>query len=264
MMIPPIKTKDNLGFTLIELLVVIAIVAILASLLLPVLTKSKAKVEGATCANNIKQLGLAWQLYADENGDLLVNNHGVPETLARRQTWANNVEDWVDGEDNTNVVYLSESKLGPYANRSTRIYKCPADREPAANGERIRSMSMNGMVGNPGELTNRFNPLYVQFYKAAEAPNPAGIFVFLDEHCDTLNDGFFINRLEDYTWGNVPGSYHNGAVNLSFVDGHLESHRWVVADTIRAPVKGAARGGFPATPRTDFEWLKVRMSVKKP
>jgi len=125
-------------------------------------------------------------------------------------------------------------------------------------------MSMNAMVGNPGELTNRFNPLYLQFYKAAQVPNPSMIFVFLDEHCDTLNDGFFVNRLEDYRWGNVPGSYHKGAVNLSFVDGHQESHRWIIGDTVRPARQGAARGGFPATPPTDFEWLKARTSFKKP
>src|SRR5712671_1959881 len=156
------------AFTLIELLVVIAIIAILASLLLPVLTKSKDKAEGVACAANQKQLSLAWLLYAAENGDLLVNNHGVSETFARRQTWANNVEDWLDGDDNTNLVYLSDSKLGPYASRATQIYKCPTDREPAANGQRIRSMSMNALVGNPGEVTNRFNPLYVQFFKSTE------------------------------------------------------------------------------------------------
>lgn len=85
--------KKGRGFTLIELLVVIAVIAILAALLLPVLGNSKAKAEGLTCANNLKQLSLAWQLYADDNEGLIVNNHGVPETLARRQTWANNVQD---------------------------------------------------------------------------------------------------------------------------------------------------------------------------
>jgi prepilin-type N-terminal cleavage/methylation domain-containing protein/prepilin-type processing-associated H-X9-DG protein len=256
-------TKPSPGaFTLIELLVVIAVIALLAGLLLPVLARSKTKAESLTCSNNIRQLMLAWVLYAQDNNDLLVNNHGVPETLARRQTWANNVQDWENSDDNTNLVYLTNSKLGPYANHSARIYKCPADREPAPNGPHIRSMSMNAMVGNPGVLTNQFNPLYRQFFKSTQVPNPSGIFVFLDEQADTLNDGFFVNRLQMETWGNLPGSYHDGAVNLSFADGHLESHRWVVPSTI-VPVQRARRQPFLANPSTDFDWLKARTSVKK-
>jgi prepilin-type N-terminal cleavage/methylation domain-containing protein/prepilin-type processing-associated H-X9-DG protein len=254
--------RPALAFTLIEVLVVIAIIALLAALLLPALAKSKTKAEAVTCANNLRQLSLAWTLYADDNGDWLVNNHGIPETRARRDPWANNVEDWLSSDDNTNVAYLTDSKLGPYANGSARIYKCPADRQPAPNGPRIRSMSMNAQVGDPGELTNRFNPLYIQFYRAAEITGPSGIFVFLDEHADTLNDGFFVNRLDDYAWGNLPGSYHNRAVNLAFADGHLESHRWVAPDTVR-PVLRTKIDTFPAAPATDFEWLKARTSLRK-
>ena len=121
---------------------------------------------------------------------------------------------------------------------------------------------MNAMVGNPGELTNRFNPAYIQFYKKPDIRNTSGTFVFLDEHADTINDGFFVNRLDDYVWGNLPGSYHNGAANFSFADGHLESHRWVVPDTIR-PVTHARIAAFPAVPTTDFDWVKNRTSVKR-
>lgn len=257
------RTSES-AFTLIELLVVIAIIALLAALLLPALGKSKAKAEAVTCAHNLQQLSLAWILYAEDNGDLLVNNHGVPETLARRQTWANNVEDWMSSDDNTNLVFLTDSKLGPFANRSTKIYKCPSDREPAPNGPRIRSVSMNAMVGDPGENTNRFNPLYVQFYKSAEVRNPSGTFVFLDEQADTINDGFFVNRLDNYAWGNLPGSYHNGGVNLTFVDGHQESHRWQVPSTVHPVLKQRLPDSIPATPATDFEWLKARTSFKQP
>ena len=264
---PPLDqtSRPEAAFTLIELLVVIAIIALLAALLLPTLGRSKAKAEGLACANNLKQLAVAWHLYADDNEGLLVNNHGVPETLARRQTWANNVQDWEDGDDNTNLLYLSNAKLGPYTSRATAIYKCPSDREPALNGPHIRSMSMNAQVGNPGELTNRFNPAYLQFFKQGEISNPSGIFVFLDEHCDTLNDGFFVNRLDENIWGNLPGSYHNGGANLVFADGHLESHHWVIPQTGPPARKNIVRGKpFPATPTTDFDWLKTRTSFRKP
>jgi len=250
------------GFTLIELLVVIAIIAVLAALLFPTFGKSKQQAQRIVCTGNLKQLSVAWVLYAADNADLLVNNHGVPETLARRQTWANNVQDWENSDDNTNLSLLANAKLGPFANHATKLYKCPADTALGPNGERIRSISMNAMVGNPGELTNRFNPAYVQFFKNAEVKNPSNIFVFLDEQADTLNDGFFVNRLDDYMWGNVPGSYHNASLNLSFVDGHIESHHWVVPGTIR-PVQKARIDKFSADPRTDFDWLKARTSVKK-
>ena len=251
------------AFTLIELLVVIAIIAILAAMLLPALSKAKETARATACNNNNRQLTLAWELYADDNKDFLVNNHGKPQTISDRNTWANNVEDWGNSDDNTNRSLLTDSRFGPYAAGSIGIYKCPSDLAPAANGPRIRSMSMNAMVGDPGILTNKFNPLYEQFFKTSQMRDPSGIFVFLDEHPDTINDGFFVNVLDDYIWGNVPGSYHNGGTSISFADGHGEVHRWLVPGTVKPSVQGGVNGSFPAVPQTDFEWLKQRTSYKK-
>lgn len=251
------------GFTLIEVLVVIAIVALLGAMLLPALSRSKSKAQSMACLNNLKQLNVAWGLYADENADLLVNNHGVPETLSRRQTWANNVQDWEASDDNTNILLLTGAKLGPYSGRSAAVFKCPSDREPAPNGAHIRSMAMNAMVGNPGELTNRFNPAYEQYFKAVQMTSPALTFVFLDEHADTLNDGFFANDLEGTAWGNLPASYHNGGGSFSFADGHSESKKWQSPSTIRPVTRSRPGGATAAQPPADFQWVKERTSTRK-
>jgi len=108
------------------------------------------------------------------------------------------------------------------------------------------------------------NGNYRQFLKTADVPNPAMTWLTLDEHPDSVNDGFFTVPVSQPNWGDVPASFHNGACGFSFCDGHAEVHKWL-SSTSKYPVNASNPAAslnsmktFDAAGRTDFQWYKDR------
>lgn len=273
-----LRCLTRYAFTLLELLVVIALIGILAALLLPALNKAKSRALGIGCLNNARQLGLAWILYSDDYQGRLPYNLGGDasrSTVAAKSdlNWVNNIMTWELDSDNTNTATITQASLAPYVNRSVAIYRCPADRvlshiqRQAGWSARIRSYSMNAMVGDAGDLSrqgfNQNNPGYVQFFKITSIPRPSSIFVFLDEHPDSINDGYFLNRAAYREWIDLPASYHDGAAAFSFADGHSRLQKWNDESTL-APARPDA-ADLPLYVRKsqarDFNWVLEHMSM---
>lgn len=215
------------GFTLIELLVVIAIIAILAAILMPVFAQAREKARSATCQSNLKQLGLAMNMYrTDYDGKFPFGGWNSPQ---RRVTM-----DW-------------QNSIAPYV-KNKGVYRCPSSTEFDEND-----------AGGPTAWHWNKNPISYMYnnfladsgntLSEAAVPRPADVFILVDGHQDWGHDPDCIDWMgrrgtvgwcyEDTTWGkqgclvtgylgwnNPPNTWglprHQDGGNVCYIDGHVK------------------------------------------
>jgi prepilin-type N-terminal cleavage/methylation domain-containing protein/prepilin-type processing-associated H-X9-DG protein len=239
------------AFTLIELLVVIAIIAILAALLLPAISRVPDKSKQAACANNLRQLSLATQIYTADNDGKLVEN--LPS--------GQDTNSWVLGNvkianNATNQNLLKLGKLFPYASHPG-VYHCPADISQVGGFARVRSFSMNSWLGSREmePMTYAAARGYRTFVREPEllAVGPAKIWEFIDENEITLDDGWFLVTMDDKSpFASQPATRHTSGYDLAFADGHAEHYKLRDPESHRL---GFEMGQFSPA---NTDWLRLK------
>jgi len=277
--------RPVVGFTLIELLVVIAIIAILAAMLLPALSKAKAKAANVHCMNNTHQLMICWSMYADDNTDLLAAND-YPYTTGFI-TFANKdqLRNWVvgtmqnpfDAAANPALTLLAPQTQLSICMQNVNVYKCAASTQLVQGRQLSRNYSMNNAVGTRwssgygqigtipskpvgqvvggGWLSGTWadpDPLYMRYGKKTSftVPGPANTWVLIDENPLSINDGLFAVSMDTAKIVDYPSGMHAGGCGMSFADGHAEIHKWKSSVTY-TPNSSAQQGMVASGSITD-------------
>jgi prepilin-type processing-associated H-X9-DG protein/prepilin-type N-terminal cleavage/methylation domain-containing protein len=269
----PVPRTARSGYSLLEVMCVLGV----SGLLLAIHTRGLATTRPVSttfqCLNNQRLLACAWRMYADDNSTKLPPNTDgtMAGKNANSRSWTGGWLDYTSSTDNTNVdllvnpqKYPDAGHLGPYL-RSPAVFRCPAD-ETAVRffgilQKRVRSVSMNNAFGYNSRTW--LSPSRYRIYAlSGQIGNPAGLFVFLDEHPGSINDATFLVNPD--TPGNMidfPGTYHNGGANFSFADGHTEHHKWQDPRTMPAVNAGTTIPlNVMLTGDPDVRWIQQHSS----
>jgi type II secretory pathway pseudopilin PulG len=165
-------TRSTAAFTIVELVVVIGTIAALAGLLLPVLSRARAQARAIQCVNNLRQWGLAYRQYADDNKDFLPRRgQGVQplSVIDRPEDWFNALPPYL-GSQPYRQLFASGQKFKPRANS---VFVCPVAIDPGSNHFLPYGMNMNlcpWVLSEPTKFAEVVGPL--QVVAMADTPGP--------------------------------------------------------------------------------------------
>jgi prepilin-type N-terminal cleavage/methylation domain-containing protein len=288
--------QGKAAFTLIELLVVIAIIAILAAMLMPVLTKAKLKAQGTQCMGDLRQIMLGWKMYVNDARGLFPINGALG--AAHPNDWpgagpttglnwvAGMMSGYQNGADDTDTAILIDSKytqLAPYVT-NPKVWRCPGDLSTTLPGlvgsQRVRSYSMSQAVGT-ANLTGANLPVgnlglvadlpwrtYARENDIVGSPGPSDLWVLIDENPDSIDDAGFAfimpvpNNGGSAEWYNHPAKTHGNSSGMSYSDGHAEIHHWLqpgnILNTYYTAYDATQKTSAPNDP--DILWMAYHTS----
>jgi prepilin-type N-terminal cleavage/methylation domain-containing protein/prepilin-type processing-associated H-X9-DG protein len=278
------RRNQSAGFTLVELLVVIAIIAILASLLLPALAKTRERANQINCLNNLKEWGLAMSMYADDNRQYYPASRDINyvATADHNPVWSEmyadamaappiGLSDWF----NALPPYVAGQPLWKYGANSASnniftsshsIYICPT----AAGIPTISPPDPNSVTGiqpgvGPGPTFNYGMNQRINFnlpkpanvpetpFRVTQAANPSAFVVFSEQRVHASETPYYGTSPADlsssYNWCNRFSGRHSAGGNIVFSDGHAAYFRY---NYVVAQVNGAIAD--PKDPDINWEF----------
>jgi prepilin-type N-terminal cleavage/methylation domain-containing protein/prepilin-type processing-associated H-X9-DG protein len=250
------------GFTLIELLVVIAIIAILMGILMPALARVREQGKRMACLSNLRQLTMAWIMYADENDDKLINGD------SGEYGWAGtNGPYWVRqdyGSTQTEVQKeqaIKDGALYPYV-RDVKSYKCPnVERKVVDSYGWISPPVRTYSIVDSMNCHEAFDNTAVKAIKRRMAIKNAPFrAVFMDDGgtCPSAMGGWTVYTSQ-WQWWDPPPVRHGDGTNFSFADGHADYHKWEDERTIEMGKRlpPVARTGEVQANNPDMVWSSI-------
>ncbi len=243
--------KKHLSFTLIELLVVIAVIALLMAILLPALNRAREQGKRTVCLKNLKNLTLAWIMYADNNNDKLVNGdaeeygnfddedrmYAPGKEHYHELPWVR--RDWWPGMSITDKEQaIKNGTLFPYT-KDIKVYKCPT----GLRGE-LRTYSsvdaMNCVVIT--EPDGGVGPGAVLIKRRTQIRKPYERIVYLDDGgTGAASQGAWTCYVKEDKWWDPPPIRHGVGTTFAFADGHNEYWKWLDKRTLEFGEKGLAQ-----------------------